>query len=166
MLKAGELCFDDVFAAASNIGLLTAADSGCDAARLESAALFPRIPQGQTLRSTTMAIERLVVVLAIGATIALAASCGGGDGSGAAAPVAKFAYVANFGSDNVSAYTINTNTGALAAIAGSPFAAGANPVSVSVDPFGRFAYVANEGTNNVSAYTINTSTGALAAIAG
>jgi 6-phosphogluconolactonase (cycloisomerase 2 family) len=78
----------------------------------------------------------------------------------------KFAYVANSGSNNVSAYTIDAGTpptpgtGALTPVAGSPFAAGTTPKSVGVDPFGRFAYVANGG-GNVSAYTINPSTGAL-----
>ena len=73
----------------------------------------------------------------------------------------RFAYVANFSSDNVSAYSINASTGALAAVAGSPFASGSNPWSVTVDPSGRFAYVANSGSLNVSAYSINASTGVL-----
>ena len=83
-------------------------------------------------------------------------------------PTGKFAYVANPGSNNVSGYTINATTGALTAIAGSPFPAGASPFSVAVDPTGKFAYVANESSqsNNVSGYTINATTGALTAIAG
>ena len=88
-------------------------------------------------------------------------------------PSGRFAYVTNSNCpsifrcppSNVSAYTINSSTGALSAIAGSPFAAGKNPISVTVDPSGRFAYVANDG-NSVSAYTINSSTGALRAVAG
>ncbi len=75
-------------------------------------------------------------------------------------PSGRFAYVANFcvsGNDcsvgTVSAYTINSSTGALRAVAGSPFAAGNGPGSVTVDPSGRFAYVANSGDNTVSAYT-------------
>jgi len=76
----------------------------------------------------------------------------------------KFAYVANNGSNNVSAYTISSVSGALTSV-GSPFTAGTNPASVSVDIFGRFAYVANSG-GGVSAYTIDSGTGALAAVAG
>ena len=45
---------------------------------------------------------------------------------------AQFVYVANSGSNNVSGYTINATTGALTAIAGSPFPAGLNPRSVAV----------------------------------
>src|SRR5207244_10342622 len=74
----------------------------------------------------------------------------------------SFAYVASEGdsqsrSQTVSAYTINTITGALTAVPGSPFAAGMYPFSVAVDPTGRFAYVANEGSQSVSAYTIDPS---------
>ena len=84
-----------------------------------------------------------------------------------AAPLrAQFAYVANQISNNVSGYTINPSTGALTAIAGSPFAAGSAPFSVAVAPSGRFAYVANVISNNVSGYTIDPSTGALTAITG
>ncbi len=78
----------------------------------------------------------------------------------------KFAYVANDVSSNVSAYTINSTTGALSPVAGSPFAAGTGPVSVAVDPSGKFAYVANESSANVSAYTINSTTGALSPVTG
>jgi 6-phosphogluconolactonase len=84
-----------------------------------------------------------------------------------AAPLrAQFAYVANEGSRNVSGYTIDPSTGALKPIAGSPFTAGASPVSVAVDSSGKFAYVVNEGSRNVSGYTIDPSTGVLTAIAG
>ena len=85
-------------------------------------------------------------------------------------PTAKFAYVANYfngaGGNSVSAYAINPTTGALTAVTGSPFAAGTNPRSVTVDPTGRFAYAANQNSNNVSAYTINGTTGALTPITG
>ena len=79
---------------------------------------------------------------------------------------ARFAFVANSGSNNISAYLIDNTSGALTAVAGSPFASGANPSAVTFDPSGQFAYVVNAGSNNVSAYTINTTTGALTAIAG
>jgi 6-phosphogluconolactonase len=81
-------------------------------------------------------------------------------------PTPKFAYVTNLLDNTVSAYTINSSTGALRSVAGSPFAAGTSPASVTVDPSGRFAYVANSGDNTVSAYTINSSTGALRVVSG
>ena len=89
-----------------------------------------------------------------------------GSFSVAVAPSGRFAYVANEDFINVSGYTINPSTGALTAIAGSPFAAGFAPFSVAVDPSGRFAYVANVNSGNVSGYTIDPTTGALTAIMG
>jgi YVTN family beta-propeller protein len=79
---------------------------------------------------------------------------------------AQFAYVTSFSDSNVSAYTIDPATGALTAIPGSPFSAGADPVSVAVDPSGKFVYVANNAVGNiVSGFTIDPS-GALTVIAG
>ena len=71
----------------------------------------------------------------------------------------SFAYVANFSDGTVSAYKIDSTTGALSLVAS--IATGAHPVSVAVDPSGKFVYVANFGDNTVSAYTINSTTGAL-----
>ena len=102
-------------------------------------------------------------------------NCGGGAGCNGAKfaaglyaisvtvdPSGRFAYVANAGSNNVSAYTINGVTGALAAVPGS--STGAVPYAVAVDPAGRFAYVANQGDSTVSAYSIDATTGALTSI--
>ena len=54
-------------------------------------------------------------------------------------PSGKFAYVANecissnsCSNGTVSAYTIDGTTGALTAVTGSPFAAGAGPISVAI----------------------------------
>ncbi len=90
-----------------------------------------------------------------------------------AEPSGRFIYVVNYcdtddcvpGTGNVSAYTINSATGALRAVVGSPYEAGNQPDSITVEPSGRFVYVANYG-GAVSAYAINSSTGALRAIAG
>jgi len=56
-------------------------------------------------------------------------------GASAVHIVPKFAYVANKGSANISAYTISSG-GGLVGVSGSPFAAGTNPMSVAVDPLG------------------------------
>jgi 6-phosphogluconolactonase len=65
--------------------------------------------------------------------------------------VGRFVYVANQGSNNVSAYHIREN-GALMPVDGSPFPAGGEPTSVAV---GRFVYVANQSSSNISAYHID-----------
>ncbi len=77
-------------------------------------------------------------------------------------PAGKFLYVANQGSGSVSAYTVDAASGALAPVAGSPFAAGTDPHALAVDPSGRFVYVANHGSDSVSVYAIDTASGALA----
>jgi 6-phosphogluconolactonase (cycloisomerase 2 family) len=80
-----------------------------------------------------------------------------------------FAYVTNYGSGNVSAYTVDAKTGALTQVAGSPFGAGTNPVGVAIIERGKdaiFAYVTNLGSGNVSAYAVNAKTGALRAVRG
>ena len=58
-------------------------------------------------------------------------------------PLGKFVYVANYGSNDVSAYSIGSS-GALTLI-GSFTAGIASPYSVTVDPSGSFVYVANSG---------------------
>jgi YVTN family beta-propeller protein len=74
----------------------------------------------------------------------------------------KFAYVINYGSNNISMYTINAATGALTST--GTIAAGTGPASVAVDPTGKFAYVVNSGSNNVSMYAVDATTGALTLI--
>ncbi|MBI3431033.1 MAG: beta-propeller fold lactonase family protein [Hydrogenophilales bacterium] len=76
----------------------------------------------------------------------------------------QYAYVAN--SSNVSAYRINSSTGKLTPLPGSPFAAGILPSSVMANPAGTFVYVANSGSSNVSAYRINASNGTLTPVPG
>ena len=81
----------------------------------------------------------------------------------------RFAYVANFSSDNVSAYSIDPVTRALSPVIGSPFAAGTSPTAVTIDSSGRFLYVSNygwPGSGTVSAYAIDATSGALTTIAG
>jgi 6-phosphogluconolactonase (cycloisomerase 2 family) len=78
----------------------------------------------------------------------------------------RFAYVVNRGSNNVSAYTLDAATGALASIAGSPFAAGNMPVAIAVDPTGNHAYVVNKTDSTVSAFLIDRSSGALTPVSG
>src|SRR5215471_14140061 len=81
-----------------------------------------------------------------------------------AASRAQFAYVANADSGDISAYSIDSN-GSLTPVPGSPFAAGIEPFSVSVDLMARFAYATNFSGNNVSAYRIG-SNGALTPVSG
>src|SRR6266498_2883806 len=85
--------------------------------------------------------------------------------AGSGCVFSQFIYVLNAGND-VSGYSLDEKTGALTAVAGSPFAAGLAPAGVAVDPSGRFVYVANRGSNTVSAYTVDANNGALKAVDG
>ena len=81
-------------------------------------------------------------------------------------PSGKLLFVANFSTNNagsISVFTINTTTGALTPITGSPFAGSGPANGISIDPTGKFLYVA---ANGVDAYAINQTTGALAPISG
>jgi 6-phosphogluconolactonase len=66
---------------------------------------------------------------------------------------------------SVSGYAVDPTTGALTALAGSPFAAGSRPSAVAADPSNKFLYVANKLSNNVSAFTVDAKSGALTEIA-
>jgi 6-phosphogluconolactonase len=48
-------------------------------------------------------------------------------------PSGQFIYAANYNSNDISAYTVDAATGALAPVAGSPFAAGTRPHSIAID---------------------------------
>ena len=63
-------------------------------------------------------------------------------------------------------YSINPSTGALTALAGSPFAAGNGPFPAVTDPSGHFLYIGNYNESTVSAFMIDPISGALTAVPG
>jgi 6-phosphogluconolactonase len=72
-------------------------------------------------------------------------------------------YVGNEGSNNLSAFVINSD-GTLTAVVNSPFSAGLGPVAMAVDPTKNFLYVVDSNSNQVSAFRINTGNGAVTAL--
>ena len=77
----------------------------------------------------------------------------------------RYVFVGNEGSNDVTAFAVNNTTGAMAAVPGSPFAAGTDPKAMAAmaNNIGSYnLYIANAGSDNVSAYTIDATTGALA----
>ena len=66
----------------------------------------------------------------------------------------------------ISAYSIDASTGVLSEIAGSPFQAGREPVSLAQDPSGKFLYAADGVGDQVLAYSIDQLSGLLAPIPG
>ena len=80
----------------------------------------------------------------------------------------RFLYVSNNGTNNISGFSINTTTGALTPVSGSPFATGGSGIfgiSLAVTPNGKFVYAGNAGSRNISAFSVG-SNGALTAITG
>jgi 6-phosphogluconolactonase (cycloisomerase 2 family) len=95
-------------------------------------------------------------------------------GISSGAPVQEFLYASNFAENTISAYSIDSTTGVLTGLSGSPFSAeplAGNPGSMIADHLGTYLYVINtpnsgcKGCSSVSAFSIN-SDGALTAIAG
>ena len=123
-----------------------------------------------------------ISAFSIGGTGALTSVAGspfatGGTGTGggfvaanrvAASVAGNFLYASNCGSSNVSGFSINTATGTLTAVPGSPFPTGGTCVgggAVAVTPNNQFLYVANEVSHNISAFGIG-SGGALTPLPG
>jgi 6-phosphogluconolactonase len=69
-------------------------------------------------------------------------------------PSGVFLYVSNSGENSLSGFKVDSSSGALTAVPGSPFATGSSPIGVAIDPSGKYLYVANEGSNNVSAFEV------------
>jgi 6-phosphogluconolactonase len=75
--------------------------------------------------------------------------------------------------NGVAVFAINSTTGALTEIAGSPFDPGANPLAITFDPTGRHMYAGHllirelqTAELNVRAYSVHPNTGALTVIGG
>ncbi|MDH4286459.1 MAG: lactonase family protein, partial [Gallionella sp.] len=131
-------------------------------------------PDGQadTISSYTIAADGQLVAASTPTT-----ATGDAPFDVAVEPTGQFAYVANSKSDSISAYSINSASGALVVIdadgaAGgvqASIATGDNPTSIAIHPSGKFAYAVNQGNgsttgNTISAYSIDITSGALSAI--
>ena len=81
-------------------------------------------------------------------------------------PTGKFLYIAT--SAGVSAFTVNSATGALSSVPGSPFSDGSVLRESAIDPSGKFLYAISNNTtsNTISVFSINSSSGALVPVVG
>ena len=70
------------------------------------------------------------------------------------------------GAPPLHAFTMNSLTGALSEISGSPFSVGSNPCCIAVDPTGRFVYVLNSSSNDITGFSVSASTGILTPLPG
>ena len=75
---------------------------------------------------------------------------------GGVSPSGPFAYVANRGSNNISAFLVQSTGASLSVVSGSPFAAGTAPLALSVDANPTFprVFAVNTGSNNLSIFNI------------
>jgi 6-phosphogluconolactonase (cycloisomerase 2 family) len=106
--------------------------------------------------------------------VAVAPSVGISPGAVGVTPDGNFVYVANEGSNNLSAFAACTSAtlncvapdGHLTAVAGSPFGAGLEPVAMAseADSEGEYLYVADYNSSEVSQYKVATQTGVLTAL--
>jgi 6-phosphogluconolactonase (cycloisomerase 2 family) len=63
-------------------------------------------------------------------------------------------------------FRVDSSTGAITEVAGSPFNAGLIPNQLVVDPTGRFVYVTNQQSEDITAFSVDASTGALTELPG
>lgn len=96
--------------------------------------------------------------------VGTAVNAGAGTAWLALHPNGRFLYAANEGG-GISGFSVNTTSGELAALQGSPFGGGGtNFVAIAIDPQGRFLYAADNALLQVVAFSIDSNTGALAVI--
>lgn len=89
--------------------------------------------------------------------------------AGAQTPPQQYVYGSvpvSTATSQVAAFAKNGQTGALSAVAGSPFADNLQGGAVAIDGLGRFLFVANTGNNNISMYQIDQGTGNLTQVPG
>jgi len=75
----------------------------------------------------------------------------------------RFAFVANAASNDISVFSVNTNTGALTLQ--STTSAGNEPISAAVDASNRFLFVSISSPSSIAGFSIDATTGALTSIA-
>ena len=79
----------------------------------------------------------------------------------------SYLYVANAGSDNLSAYQIDQSTGVPTPLSPAAYATGSGPSAMAVRADGQFLYIANSGgSNDISAFLIDPFSGGLRPVTG
>jgi 6-phosphogluconolactonase (cycloisomerase 2 family) len=76
-------------------------------------------------------------------------------------PAGNFLYVANASSQNISVFSIASGTGALTAVAGSPFFLSASPLNMQLTPSGNVLFVSIPGQTSGTILTFSVNSGVL-----
>ena len=88
-----------------------------------------------------------------------------GDAGMVISPNGQFLYLSSRSTlGRIEAYTIDSSTGGLSPVNGSPFTSPASPKELVLDPSGKFLFVATG--SGVAAYAVEAASGALTAVAG
>jgi 6-phosphogluconolactonase (cycloisomerase 2 family) len=96
-----------------------------------------------------------------------AATSGSGPTALAVDPGGKFLYATTPGSaDSIWCFTIDSTSGQLTPVTGSPFSQAAGGLFAIFDPSGGYFYIGNSNGTAIEGYTYNASTGLLTAISG
>lgn len=80
-------------------------------------------------------------------------------------PSGNFIYASDDNSNGLWAYAIDSASGTLSLVSGSPFLTGSLPGSTAFDTSGKFLFVANAGAG-LAGFSVNQTTGALTSVAG
>lgn len=118
-------------------------------------------------RISTFSVSSATGALSLLAVSTLAASdtVYPGDAGVAISPNGQFLYLSSRSTvGRIEAYTIDSSTGGLSPINGSPFTAPASPKELVLDPTGKFLFLATG--SGVAAYAVDAVSGALTAASG
>ncbi len=133
----------------------------------------PSLPTGLTLSTTDCSISGIPLTSQTSTNYAITAANSTQSGSATISiqvktKQAKFLLVTNAATNNVAVFSINSTTGVLSGVAGSPFltTGGTGPRFISAHPNGLYVYTANQSSANINGFSINSSTGALTALSG
>jgi 6-phosphogluconolactonase (cycloisomerase 2 family) len=74
----------------------------------------------------------------------------------------EFLYISNQSDNTITGFSINSTSGVLSSLPGSPFSSGGTtPFSIAITPNGKWAYVANQNSGTISIFSINPASGTL-----
>jgi 6-phosphogluconolactonase len=124
----------------------------------------PSLPNGLNLDPSNCSISGIPTVGTRLTTYTITAANNNGSTSGEVTiqtlfGLGKYLYVANYSSHDISAFSINANTGNLTPV--NTTGSGTNTRDLAIDPTGNFLYSVDMGMDSIRVHTINQTTGAL-----
>jgi hypothetical protein len=96
----------------------------------------------------------------------LLVSCGGSSNGGPPPGSDTFTYVSNINASSITGYKLNSNTGALTPLTGSPFAGVDVPTGLAIAPNSHFLAAGNVNGPSVSVFRVDTDNGSINPVAG